>query len=163
MHEHFGDAFEETNLESVLAAREVGRLVVTGAQTDACIRSTLHGAFVRGYESHARRGRTHHLGPPPMGSLIAPEQAIAYTNVYWKWSAAPGRSGRTVATAEVDFAARCPRSSSSSSSAVGDAGAAVSATPLSRLRLELVDDELHRRSHHLPIAAICESALGKCR
>ena len=42
----------------------------------------------------------------PWGSLIAPEQAIAYTNVYWKWSAAPGRSGRTVATAEVDFAAR---------------------------------------------------------
>jgi len=29
----------------------VGRLVVTGAQTDACIRSTLHGAFVRGYDA----------------------------------------------------------------------------------------------------------------
>ena len=33
-----------------LAERGVGRLVVTGAQTDACVRSTLHGAFVRGYD-----------------------------------------------------------------------------------------------------------------
>ncbi|MEP6813768.1 MAG: isochorismatase family protein, partial [Actinomycetota bacterium] len=39
----YGDAFEDTNLESVLSGLEVGRLVVAGAQTDACIRSTLHG------------------------------------------------------------------------------------------------------------------------
>src|SRR5215218_541951 len=37
----FGDSFEDTNLESVLARLAVGRLVVVGAQTDACIRSTL--------------------------------------------------------------------------------------------------------------------------
>ena len=30
---------------------EVGRLVVTGAQTDECIRSTLHGAIARGYDA----------------------------------------------------------------------------------------------------------------
>ena len=34
----------------MLAERGVGRLVVTGAQTDACIRSTIHGAFTRGYD-----------------------------------------------------------------------------------------------------------------
>ncbi|WP_373684893.1 isochorismatase family protein [Streptomyces lunaelactis] len=28
----------------------MGRRIVTGAQTDACIHSTLHGAFVRGYD-----------------------------------------------------------------------------------------------------------------
>ena len=38
-------------LESVLADLRVGRLVVVGAQTDACMRSTLHGAFVRGYDA----------------------------------------------------------------------------------------------------------------
>ena len=46
----YGDSFEDTNLESLLADRGVGRVVITGAQTDACIRSTLHGAFVRGYD-----------------------------------------------------------------------------------------------------------------
>src|SRR6266568_658008 len=44
----YGDSFENTNLETVLSGLGVGRLLVVGAQTDACIRSTLHGAFVRG-------------------------------------------------------------------------------------------------------------------
>src|SRR6184192_472061 len=44
----YGDSFEETSLETVLSRLGVGRLVVVGAQTDACIRCTLHGALVRG-------------------------------------------------------------------------------------------------------------------
>src|SRR5262249_1556663 len=32
----FGDAFEDTQLESILADLAVGRLIVSGAQTDAC-------------------------------------------------------------------------------------------------------------------------------
>src|SRR5438046_6706514 len=51
VHKHYGDSFEDTDLEALLAQRRVGRLVVAGAQTDACIRSTLHGAFVRGYDA----------------------------------------------------------------------------------------------------------------
>src|SRR5690242_19022211 len=47
----YGDSFEDTNLESVLAGLAVGRLVVAGAQTDMCIRSTLHGALARGYDA----------------------------------------------------------------------------------------------------------------
>ena len=42
---------KETTLEAVLSGLRVGRLVVVGAQTDACIRSTLRGAFVRGYDA----------------------------------------------------------------------------------------------------------------
>ena len=45
VHKRYGDAFEDTTLESELAQRGVGRLVVAGAETDACIRSTIHGAF----------------------------------------------------------------------------------------------------------------------
>jgi len=51
VEKHYGDSFEDTTLESVLADGAVGRLVVTGAETDACVRSTLHGAFVRGYDT----------------------------------------------------------------------------------------------------------------
>ncbi len=59
----YGDSFEDTTLESVLSGLGVGRLVVVGAQTDACIRSTLHGAFARGYDAtlvseRPRRRRT---------------------------------------------------------------------------------------------------------
>src|SRR5262245_53944424 len=35
IHKLYGDSFEDTELEAVLADRGVGRLVVTGAQTDA--------------------------------------------------------------------------------------------------------------------------------
>src|SRR3954463_1063994 len=51
VEKNYGDSFEDTDLESVLSDLSVGRLVVVGAQTDACVRSTLHGAFARGYDA----------------------------------------------------------------------------------------------------------------
>jgi nicotinamidase-related amidase len=104
VHKHYGDSFEETDLESLLAARQVGRLVVTGAQTDACVRSTLHGALVRGYDATLVADAHTTEDMREWGGPLAPDQAIAYTNMYWKWSEAPGRKGGTVPAAEVDFA-----------------------------------------------------------
>jgi nicotinamidase-related amidase len=100
----YGDSFEETDLEPVLAARGVGRLFVTGAQTDECIRSTLHGAIVRGYDAtlvgdaHTTEDLSPFGAPPP-------DKVIAHTNLYWQYHKAPGRTAGTVSTAEVDFAA----------------------------------------------------------
>jgi nicotinamidase-related amidase len=99
----YGDSFEGTDLEAVLAERGVGRLVVAGAQTDACIRSTLHGAFVRGYDvtlvgdAHTTEDLTEYGAPPP-------EQVIAHTNLYWGFQSAPGRTAAVVESAEVTFA-----------------------------------------------------------
>src|SRR5204863_9381412 len=104
VHKSFGDSFEDTDLEKLLAERGVGRVVVTGAQTDACVRSTLHGAFVRGYDvtlvgdAHTTEDLTAYGAPPP-------DQVIAHTNLYWRWQSAPGRRGETVDTGEVSFAA----------------------------------------------------------
>ncbi|GAA2156207.1 nicotinamidase-related amidase [Humibacillus xanthopallidus] len=105
VHKRYGDSFEDTELESVLAERHVGRLVVTGAQTDACIRSTLHGAFVRGYDATlvADAHTTEDLRQ--WGVPVSPEQVIAHTNEYWSWSEAPGRTGDVKPAAEVDFGA----------------------------------------------------------
>ncbi|MEP7048544.1 MAG: isochorismatase family protein [Ilumatobacteraceae bacterium] len=102
VHKKYGDSFEDTTLESELAQRGVGRLVVTGAQTDACIRATLHGAFVRGYDTqlvsdaHTTEDFTEYGLPPA-------DKVIAHTNMYWTWQAAPGRKASVVATADVDF------------------------------------------------------------
>jgi isochorismate hydrolase len=107
VHKTYGDSFEETDLESVLAARGIGRLFVAGAQTDACIRSTLHGAITRGYDAtlvsdaHTTEDLSSYGAPPP-------DQVIAHTNLYWQYHAAPGRTAGTVNTAEVDFAANSP-------------------------------------------------------
>jgi nicotinamidase-related amidase len=102
VEKHYGDSFEETALEGVLSDLGVGRLVVVGAQTDACVRSTLHGAFVRGYDAtlvsdaHTTEDLTEWGAPPP-------EQVIAHTNLYWGYQTAPGRTAGAVATKDVDF------------------------------------------------------------
>ena len=103
VHKHFGDSFEETDLETLLAEQKVGRLVVTGAQTDACIRSTLHGALVRGYDATLVADAHTTDDPSEWGAPLDAAQVIAHTNIYWNWSSAPGRSGGPVPTAEVDF------------------------------------------------------------
>jgi nicotinamidase-related amidase len=104
VHKRYADSFEETDFEARLAERKVGHLVVTGAQTDECIRSTLHGALVRGYDATLVEDAHTTEDMRQWGGPIAPDQAIAYTNLYWKWMKAPGRAGGTVPTAEVDFA-----------------------------------------------------------
>jgi nicotinamidase-related amidase len=104
VHKTYGDSFEGTDLEALLAERGVGRLIVTGAQTDACIRATLHGALVRGYDvmlvgdAHTTEDLSEYGAPPP-------DQVIAHTNLYWQDESAPGRSAGTVASADVSFAA----------------------------------------------------------
>jgi nicotinamidase-related amidase len=104
VHKSFGDSFEGTDLEARLAERGVGRLVVTGAQTDMCIRSTIHGAFVRGYDvtlvgdAHTTEDLSAYGAPPP-------DLVVAHTNLYWQEQSAPGRRAGTVDTAQVSCAA----------------------------------------------------------
>jgi nicotinamidase-related amidase len=102
VEKHYADAFEDSTLETVLSGLEVGRLVVAGAQTDECVRSTLHGAVVRGYDATlvSDAHTTEDLSPwgaPP------PDKVIAHTNLYWGNHTAPGRTAGTVETKDVDF------------------------------------------------------------
>jgi nicotinamidase-related amidase len=102
VHKTFGDSFEGTDLEDVLAGAGIGRLVVTGAQTDACIRSTIHGAFTRGYDvtlvgdAHTTEDHSAWGAPPP-------DKVIAHTNLYWRYQAAPGRTAQVTQTKDVTF------------------------------------------------------------
>ncbi|MFF7553299.1 cysteine hydrolase family protein [Streptomyces olivaceus] len=102
VHKSYGDSFEDTTLEDVLAERGVSRVVVTGAQTDVCIRSTLHGAFVRGYDV-TLVGDAHTTEDLTQFGAPAPEQVVAHTNLYWSFQGAPGRSAATVTTEAVSF------------------------------------------------------------
>ena len=103
VHKRYGDSFEDTDLESVLAERHVGSVIVSGAQTDACIRSTLHGAFTRGYDvtlvtdAHTTEDLREYGAP-------APAEVIAHTNLYWQFQDAPGRVARTVSSDDLTFA-----------------------------------------------------------
>ena len=97
VHKTYADSFEETNLEEVLAGKGIGSLVVSGAQTDECIRSTLHGAIVRGYDAllvsdaHTTEDQSEWGAPTP-------DKVVAHTNLYWQYHTAPGRSAGVVKT-----------------------------------------------------------------
>ena len=98
----FADSFDDTTLEAVLSDLGVGRLFVVGAQTDECVRSTIHGAVVRGYDAtlvsdaHTTEDLSEWGAPPP-------DQVIAHTNLYWTNHKAPGRVAGTAKTEEVEF------------------------------------------------------------
>lgn len=99
----YPDAFEETGLEAALAEAGVGSVVICGAQTDFCIRSGLHGALVRGYDTllvsdaHTTEDLSNWGAPPP-------EQVIRHTNLYWRGQTAPGRVAGVAKSEDVRFA-----------------------------------------------------------
>jgi nicotinamidase-related amidase len=103
VHKTYGDSFEDTELEDVLAEKGVGSLVVTGAQTDACIRATLHGGLARGYDvtlvsdAHTTQDMTE-------WGNIPPGDVITFTNLYWGFTTAPGRKTGVVKSDDVAFA-----------------------------------------------------------
>ena len=102
VEKHYSDAFDDSTLETVLSGLGVGRLILAVAQTDECVRSTLHGALVRGYDAtlvsdaHTTEDLTQWGAPPP-------DQVIAHTNLYWTYHKAPGRTAGTVETKDVNF------------------------------------------------------------
>jgi nicotinamidase-related amidase len=102
VEKEYGDSFEATRLETVLAERGVGRVFVTGAMTDMCVRSTLHGALTRGYDAmlvadaHTTEDLSRFGAPEPA-------EVIAHTNLYWSFQKAPGREAGTVQSKEIDF------------------------------------------------------------
>ena len=102
IHKIYGDSFEGTDLEAALAAVKVRHLVVVGAQTDACIRSTIHGAFTRGYDvtlvsdAHTTEDMTEWGAPPP-------DVIIKHTNMYWRFQSAPGRRASVQPSASISF------------------------------------------------------------
>lgn len=99
---HYADAFEETTLEQVLADAGAGRIVVTGSQTDECIRSTIHGGLVRGYDV-TLVGDAHTTEDLSEWGAPTPDLVIAHTNLYWSNHRAPGRTAEVVDAADVRF------------------------------------------------------------
>ena len=102
VHKRYRDSFEDTDLEQRLAERGIGHLVVAGAQTDFCVRSTIHGALTRGYDvtlvgdAHTTEDLSAHGAPTP-------DKVIAHTNLYWAGQRVPGRTAAVLDAAEVQL------------------------------------------------------------
>ncbi|MFC7494341.1 MULTISPECIES: isochorismatase family protein [unclassified Nocardioides] len=107
VQKRYGDSFEETDLTDVLTRLGVEHLVVAGAQTDACIRSTIHGAVTRGYDV-TLVSDCHTTGEFPAeytgGELISARTKINFTNSYAAWGLRTARaSGSAEASDAIEF------------------------------------------------------------
>jgi nicotinamidase-related amidase len=104
------DAFVETGLRAELDRLGVGHLVLCGAATDACIRSTAQRSQIEGYDvTLVADGHTTDVGPWPLPLPdgreipIGAEQMIAYTNFFVQDTAYPGVTTTVVTADEVEF------------------------------------------------------------
>ncbi len=102
IHKQHGDSFEGTTLDDELRRRGIDRVVVVGAQTEFCIRATIHGAFTRGYDT-ILVGDAHTTDDLSVHGQPTPDKVIAHTNMYWGTQTAPGRRAAVAATADVSF------------------------------------------------------------
>jgi hypothetical protein len=100
----------ETPLRKQLDDLGVGHLVLCGAATDACIRTTTARSQVEGYDTTlVADGHTTDIGPwdlpLPDGRKIpvGAEQMIAYTNFFVEDTAYPGVTTTVQPAAEVEF------------------------------------------------------------
>lgn len=105
------DSFVETGLRAELDRLGVGHLVICGAATDACIRSTVQRSQVEGYDvTLVADGHTTDVGPWPLplpdGTEIpiGAEQMIAYTNFFVADTAYPGVRTQVRPAEQVEFA-----------------------------------------------------------
>jgi nicotinamidase-related amidase len=96
----FGDSFAETELGDLLSARGVDALVLCGAQTDACIRSTFYGALYRGYPVTLVTDAHTTEDMRPWGMEFSPEQSIAVLNAQAGYTRLPDVQGGVTTTAE---------------------------------------------------------------
>lgn len=102
VHKQNRDSFEETTLEDELAAKNIGHLVVAGSQSDFCVRWTLHGARVRGYDT-TLVADAHTTDDPPTDKLPSAAQVIAHTNTIWGTQGGTDLRADVAVTSDVTF------------------------------------------------------------
>lgn len=100
---HYPDSFVETTLPAVLADLDISHLVIAGAQSMACIRTTSHRAMAEGYDLTlvADAHTTDDLDYG--GVVLSAEQIIGYTNLCVQSTPYPGQDIRVTAHDAVTF------------------------------------------------------------
>jgi len=80
IHKLFRSAFEETELEEVLEELDAGHLVIAGAQTNYCVRNTIHAGFERGFNITVVEDAHTTMDEKWEGVTITAEQIVAELN-----------------------------------------------------------------------------------
>ena len=103
IHKSYRSSFEGTTLDDVLAKLKVSHLVVTGGETNNCVRHTSHAAIERGYDvTLVSDAHTTVDGAWGIESVKA-QQVVAEQNGSFAQYELPGRSSNVQSTREIVF------------------------------------------------------------
>ena len=80
VHKLWRSSFEETDLEDILEELRIDHLIVTGAQSNYCVRHTIHAAIERGLDVTLVSDSHTTLDESWNGELIPAEMIIAELN-----------------------------------------------------------------------------------
>ena len=100
----YRDAFADTDLRTVLDGYGATRLVVAGAQSDFCVRTTTQRAAAEGYDVTLVRDAHTTVDATVDGVRISGEQIVAHTNMYFAGLRYPGQEFAVVRHDEVALA-----------------------------------------------------------
>lgn len=99
------DSFTVPELEASLHAHGIRHLVITGSQSDFCVRTTAQSAAVRGYTITVPRDAHTTEDGEYAGVKISAEQIIQHVNAYFDdFQYQPGVQCSNTPTDQVDFA-----------------------------------------------------------
>ncbi|MDG2536920.1 cysteine hydrolase family protein [Dyella jiangningensis] len=106
IHKRYNSAFEQTGLEAELARRGVTHIVLAGAMTNWCIRSTAHGALDRGYDlTLLKDAHTTEDLRLSEGRVISARDMVTELNAAIRWLAYPDRVNTVAHAADVELGA----------------------------------------------------------
>ena len=99
----YRSSFEATNLEEILKSLNVGHLVITGMQTNNCVRHTTHSATNLGYDVTILGDAHTTTGYEWNGHTVSAEAVVNEFNDNFYGDELPGRFIRTIKTGELEF------------------------------------------------------------
>jgi nicotinamidase-related amidase len=104
IHKKYNSSFASTDLDQRLQALGVSRIVLAGALTNWCLRSTAYAAVDRGYNL-ALVSDAHSTQPLqlPDGKTIPAESIVADLNAVFEWVSVPNVRTEVSRTADVAF------------------------------------------------------------
>lgn len=91
VHKSYRDSFADTNLRETLDRLGASRLVIIGAQSDFCVRTTMQRAAAEGYDVTLVSDAHTTVDTEWDGVPISGEQIVAHTNMYFSGLRYPGQ------------------------------------------------------------------------
>ena len=104
VYKQFNSSFEQTNLEEILADLGITHVILAGAASNWCIRSTAYGALDRGYDlTLIKDAHSTESIEFDDGIVIEAAHIIRELNIAMTWTDYPGRTTGTAAVEALEF------------------------------------------------------------